>query len=214
MGTRNLTMVIQDQQTKVAQYGQWDGYPEGQGLTILSFLEEKTNIEKLKQILPKVRFENKQDMKQKSEFFKSMGAEDGWMNMEQADQFHKRYPLLTRNLGGEILSKMLEYANQKEIVLVNSEDFALDSLFCEWAYVVDLDKNTLEVYKGFNQSAITPKDRFYNLYDKKNRYKPIKIVKSFSLDKLPDAEKFISECNKQHQRDKTLSKSQDNDLER
>ena len=214
MGTRNLTMVIQDYETKVAQYGQWDGYPEGQGLTILSFLEEKANIEKLKQLLPKVRFENEQDIKQKSEFFKSMGAEDGWMNMEQAEQFHKQYPLLTRNLGGEILSKMLEHADQEEIVLSNSEDFASDSLFCEWAYVVDLDKNTFEVYKGFNQSKLIEKDRFFYLYNKNDRYKPIKIVKSFSLNRLPDAEKFILECNKQKDREQVSSKSQENDLER
>jgi hypothetical protein len=38
MGTRNLTRVICDGKTKVAQYGQWDGYPEGQGKTVLNFL--------------------------------------------------------------------------------------------------------------------------------------------------------------------------------
>ena len=38
MGTRNLTTVIKNSETKVAQYGQWDGYPGGQGLTALKFL--------------------------------------------------------------------------------------------------------------------------------------------------------------------------------
>jgi len=38
MGTRNLTMVISDGKTKIAQYGQWDGYPSGQGADILAFL--------------------------------------------------------------------------------------------------------------------------------------------------------------------------------
>lgn len=36
MGTRNLTAVYLDGQYKVAQYGQWDGYPEGQGITALT----------------------------------------------------------------------------------------------------------------------------------------------------------------------------------
>jgi hypothetical protein len=31
MGTRNLTIVIADKKIKVAQYGQWDGYIEGNG---------------------------------------------------------------------------------------------------------------------------------------------------------------------------------------
>ncbi len=37
-GTRNLTCVVVGGEYKVAQYGQWDGYPSGQGLTALNFL--------------------------------------------------------------------------------------------------------------------------------------------------------------------------------
>ena len=40
MGTRNLTMVInQKGEKKVAQYGQWDGYPSGVGVSVLNFLK-------------------------------------------------------------------------------------------------------------------------------------------------------------------------------
>jgi hypothetical protein len=38
MGTRNLTMVISKGEYKIAQYGQWDGYPSGQGSVVLNFL--------------------------------------------------------------------------------------------------------------------------------------------------------------------------------
>ena len=54
MGTRNATIVIKDNKTKVAQYGQWDGYPSGQGLTALNFLRQAnlsqfgTEVDKLK----------------------------------------------------------------------------------------------------------------------------------------------------------------------
>ena len=205
MGTRNLTMVIQDHQTKVAQYGQWDGFPEGQGVTILSFLQEKANLEKLKEILPKIRFENEQDIKDKVEFSKSIGAREGWLNIEQAGLYDKLYPLDSRDLGGGILYKLLE----QEITLVNAESFASESLFCEWAYVIDLDSNTLEVYRGLNQSRITQKDRFYKLDNPTHNYRPIKIIKRFSLDKLPDVEKFIQECNKQHERSQNISKNKE-----
>ena len=47
MGTRNLTMVISNGETKVAQYGQWDGYPSGNGVIVLEFLTS-TNLEEFK----------------------------------------------------------------------------------------------------------------------------------------------------------------------
>ena len=40
MGTRNLTVVVKDEQVRVAQYGQWDGYPEVTGRGILKILRE------------------------------------------------------------------------------------------------------------------------------------------------------------------------------
>lgn len=49
MGTRNLTAVYLDGQYKVAQYGQWDGYPEGQGITVLTFLRDKMDLELFKE---------------------------------------------------------------------------------------------------------------------------------------------------------------------
>ena len=57
MGTRNLTMVIdQEGQKKVAQYGQWDGYPGGVGAGVLNFLKNDELLQKFKENLRKVRF--------------------------------------------------------------------------------------------------------------------------------------------------------------
>jgi hypothetical protein len=44
MGTRNLTVAIYNNQVKIAQYGQWDGYPSGQGNTILEFLKKLPDV--------------------------------------------------------------------------------------------------------------------------------------------------------------------------
>ena len=37
MGTRHLIAVMADGKYQVAQYGQWDGYPSGQGVSVLTF---------------------------------------------------------------------------------------------------------------------------------------------------------------------------------
>ncbi|KAH0393586.1 hypothetical protein KCU89_g12258, partial [Aureobasidium melanogenum] len=51
MGTRNLTLVYYNGQYRIVQYGQWDGFPDGQGLNVLSFLLDSTNIRKLEEAL-------------------------------------------------------------------------------------------------------------------------------------------------------------------
>ena len=52
MGTRNLTCVYKNGEYRVAQYGQWDGYPEGQGVTILEFLH-RVNINEFRNAIDK-----------------------------------------------------------------------------------------------------------------------------------------------------------------
>lgn len=201
MGTRNLTMVVSNGKTKVAQYGQWDGYPEGQGKTILSLLKRIDAASEW------ARFKDKIDNL-------------NWLTEMQSKKVDKdknwdiNYPYLSRDAGGEIINaihfgKMNVHADigkKKEIDvkiigLTNGEDFASDSLFCEWAYVIDLDKETFEVYKGFNTSPLESTERFYDEHFKpdeseviKERYYPIKFLKSYALNKLPKEKDFIKEC--------------------
>lgn len=193
MGTRNLTMVVMDQQTKIAQYGQWDGRPSGQGLTVLEFMRA-VNSKKFKDILKKVRFQTDEDKEEVDQFLESIGSKDGWMTEEQAKLYRKRYPYFTRDHGAEILNLVYE-SKDKEIVLVNAENFAADGLFCEWAYVIDLDKNALEVYAGFNEAPVKEGDRFYHLTEKGKEYGPVGLVRSYSLDELPSDDTFVTECD-------------------
>lgn len=192
MGTRSLTVVVHNNAVKVAQYGQWDGYPKGQGKTLLSFLQNKTKVEALKKVLPKVRFQTKEDIQEQSEFLKSIGCENGWMNIEQGKLFRSKYPMHHRDVGGEILDLILLHKDSDEIILTDAYYFAADSLWCEWAYVVDFDKNTFEVYAGLNNEKISKEDRFFDLYKQNENYKPVKLFMSFSLDKLPSKKEFIS----------------------
>ena len=165
MGTRNLTMVISNGKTKVAQYGQWDGYPEGQGETILTFFK-KANLK---------TFKDKVDTlatwvteKQLTKFWKDAGhdGKSEWVNMEVSNNFKKAQPQLNRDMAAEVLEFI--YNSDKPVLLKDDSGFIEDSLFCEWAYIIDLDKNTLTV-KG----------------DKE---------KSYSLLKLPTVKEIEKDC--------------------
>ena len=45
MGTRNITRVISNEQLKVCQYCQWDGYPTGAGQSIINFIRNSDDTE-------------------------------------------------------------------------------------------------------------------------------------------------------------------------
>ena len=84
------------------------------------------------------------------------------------------------------------------LTLNDDINFAADSLFCEWAYVIDLDKSTFEAYVGFNKEPLSPDDRFYFLMDKipkdySKQYYPIKLYPcaKWQLNKLPTTEEFL-----------------------
>lgn len=206
MGTRHLTIVIRKEKPVVAQYGQWDGYPEGQGTTVLNFLKN-SNITKFKKKLNNVRFMNKRDENSMKKFMTEIGAPDGYMNMEQSSLYNKKYPYLSRDHGADILNMIYDSdKSDGKIVLRNHINFASDSLFCEWAYLIDLDKNVLEVYEGFNTEPLDDDQRFKNMEVDNNGsgikiYYPIKCVKTYPLDNLPTEEEFIKELTPKEEED-------------
>ena len=195
MGTRGLTMVISNKKPIISNYGQWDHYPSGQGAVTLNFLKSH-KVDEIKEAFKNVKFINKRKQKQIDSFLESIGCKDGWMNGEQASKYHEKYPFLTRDNGANILNLLFD-SKEKTKLIHDQTDFAADSLFCEWCYVIDLDKGTFEVYKGFNEKPLTPKDRFFYLQEKsENGYSPVKKLTSFSLKKLPTVERFIEKCEK------------------
>lgn len=153
MGTRHLIVVKSNKKTKVAQYGQWDGYPEGQGVSILHFLQT-SNLSLFKRMVDGLSF------------YKSDKEHEG-LDVDTN-------PELSRDTSAKLLN--LIYAGSVRKV-IDKEEFADDSLFCEWCYVIDLDKNTLEVYSDFGNPEIT--------------FHALTLVNSFDLQSLPSEEVFI-----------------------
>lgn len=126
MGTRGLTIIKIDGETKVAQYGQWDHYPSGQGLDILRGLHKINEAGEM-------------------DAFKQRVRALSWLTDAQIEELNKsgdwgeKHPYLSRDCGGGIVGEIMA----REILgLVDNSDFAEDGLFCEGIFTIDLDAGT------------------------------------------------------------------------
>lgn len=190
MGTRNLTAVYLDGQYKVAQYGQWDGYPEGQGITALTFLRDKMDLASVlvcPVLLPESSKLLTGDVGRVPQRFLKR-----WITMEDSDRMMEDHPEFSRNTGAGILEMVQNHSDGMK--LQDSINFAADGLFCEWAWVIDLDAGTFEGYCGFGQTPLAENDRFYFLRDleKDNGYHGVQLAAKWNLDALPTDEEFLA----------------------
>lgn len=187
MGTRHCVVAIVDGEHKIAQYGQWDGYPTGQGRTICNFIQNEMDLEKFRNALRETRFLEQSEIYSmwKENVGVDLEASGGTVEWGLAQKFGEIHPELSRDTGADILALVQNGVRG----LKNSIDFVKDSLFCEYAYVVDTDNEVLEVYSGFNKEPVPEGERFSDLEAYTgarvdgDRYYPVKL-----LTKVPFAE--------------------------
>ena len=196
-----MIAVMHDGKYKLAQYGQWDGYPSGQGVGVLAYLATM-NRQKLIAALD-AAFEP--DEAWLTQSYLEAGAtlaslEAGFVSCEVSLKHKKNYPSLSRDTGSDVLALL---QNSSEPVPLQIDiSFAANSLYCEWAYVIDFDKGTFEVFVGFNHEPLADGERFKDLPlpDGVNTdYRPVRLLHAFPLDALPDAVAFLKICEPQEE---------------
>jgi len=87
-------------------------------------------------------------------------------------------------------------------LMPDNRQFLNNSLFCEWAYIVNLTTNKLEVYRGFRTKSRgrgrycaavrRPKD-WKPTHKGQRFYYPVALKNEYDLYNLPDEETFINE---------------------
>lgn len=171
MGTRNLTMVIdQEGNKKVAQYGQFDGYPSGVGIDVFNFIKNKDLFEKFKLNLPKVRFLESEN--RDKEFLDSYNNNVNSRPVKTTDEQKKWFDsYCDRELAAKVLVNIAT-SDDDEIILLDRESAATSSCeTIEYCYLINLKENTLGV----------------------SRYSDLKPYKTYNLNELPSAETYIEE---------------------
>lgn len=198
MGTRHLTVVVHKGEYKVAQYGQWDGYPLGQGKTIANFLQNQMCKPLFRDALDNTSFVEFNPYVR--DLWTKCGADpdSDSVSMDVSNKFKEKYPEFSRDTG----AKVLEIIQDKNGCKLRSElEFVSDSLFCEFAYVINMDDEVVEIYKGFNTEPLEVNERFATLDGKDawdgTKYYPVKLVtdipfEEFTVEAMDDLDKYLS----------------------
>ncbi|CAG8981193.1 hypothetical protein HYALB_00012813 [Hymenoscyphus albidus] len=275
MGTRNVICVYYKGGFVIAQYAQWDGFPEGQGTKIWTFLSTPGNIARLKQGLEHIHTqwerayircrqpvaEALQDWKSYNLIFLTQPANkeisekpkrgedaewpleyksDGspevmkrfevWkkhvlelnelhgLEWDDFDAWRRKsdllmigslqefWPSLSREMGAGILEAVASATAESPLLIKLSLEFVLDSLMCEWAYVVDLDSEQLEDFssrcegtEGLTSARFDEVEERPKGPDGRSRSVGMapNLIKSFRFDELPSSEdEFVASCNR------------------
>lgn len=191
MGTRGLTVIVNNNECVASKYHQWDCYPSGQGSEILYFLQNKLNVDSLKTNLNKIIDIDNNILER---LWVSIGKDPDAISVdfELSSKFEKIYPELHRSTSsGQYLKRIIDKNIEKIYNDPSEINFAADSLFCEWCYVINLDSGTFEIYEGFNKDILDETERFHYLSNLDEEFQPVKHSITYEMHSLPTLEKFI-----------------------
>lgn len=148
MGTRSSIGIHIDGKDKLT-YNQYDGYPTNMGVAVYTQVVDMIRELGWKKI---ASLSKKMKQVKSDKAFTEKQKEKYGHHWEQVSTGKDMYSLL-RGLQGDL------YGMIKEGVMVGHNEFIHDSLFCEWAYILNVDEKTFEIYQGFQTSP--PKDGRY-----------------------------------------------------
>jgi len=180
MGTRGAVGFALDGKLKLT-YNHYDSYPSGLGDEVMGFVRNIVRCETLENLKAKVKSLEMVEEGSKPTKAQIQQYKDS-LDLSVGEQNSEDWYCLLRGLQG--VKGLEAVAEGKCLHLTNSENFPEESLFCEWAYVMDLDRQVVEVYKGF-QSKAHKKGRFANAakpanwnpdYKGQEFYYPCKLV--------------------------------------
>lgn len=178
MGTKGAFGLYRNGQTK-ATYNHYDSYPSELGEDIV-FSIAKASLKKLNNTFDNIVLvrDNSQPIKEQiEECAKVVDVGD-----------NKEWYWILRDAQGDLdvyVKKGLKY-------MIDGQSFLKDSLFCEWAYIINLDDNVLEVYKGFQE--LPDYNRYYDASLMNDKYKNCKLIAKIKLDDIMKMGEMLSKA--------------------
>ena len=165
-------------------YNHLDSYPSGLGRKVLEFCANNT-IENLEKFFNKIELVDESSKPTEEQIKKCVeaGYYSGVVSTKSVDDWY----CLLRNLQGNFdeYQDLIDNDEAKTIFMTDCISFIKDSLFCEYAYIINLDDEVLEFYEGYQKEA--QKGNRYGETEEDGYY-PCKLVFAISLDEIIEAD--------------------------
>jgi hypothetical protein len=143
MGTRNLFTIIKNDKTVLAKYNQWDGYLDGQGKQLSDFIENDLSFETLNNGISRIKLlDSEKDQAVLDSIYERLNA-----TRYDDESRSMLFPLITRdtNIRQQLQAISIGVGPLES---VDASEFQNDGLFCEYAYTLNLDENTVSVFRS------------------------------------------------------------------
>lgn len=168
MGTRGCYGFRKNGVDKLT-YNHFDSYPDYLGEIMVKFCKE-TSLKELNEIFDKIILIDEMGKPTTEQIEECKEYYDGTVSNQTPDDWY----CLLRNAQGNpnAYKNGLKYMN-------DCGDFIKDSLFCEYAYIINLDTNCLEFWVGFQKEPYS-----FNRYgvEEDRGYYPCKMVSYYPLE--------------------------------
>lgn len=192
MGTRGAIGFYRDGRTK-ATYNHFDSYPDVTGAEMVEYCKRFT-VDQMKDVFDRLYLVSSRahPSEEECEKFKSFAdVSVGDVRVGASLENIEWYQLL-RDMQGT-----LKHYHMMDgyLAMIDGSKFLQDSLFCEYAYIVNLDDEALEFYVGFQKE---PDDNRYQPEEPDDQgYWGVKLVDVYPLKDLviEDTETIVGLMN-------------------
>lgn len=161
----------------IAVYRHWDSYPEGLGAEFTGFLKKNKN--KLDRVFGNIEVVDGNS--KPTDMQKAYCTEMGWCNTNVSSRSDTDWYCLLRETQDP--EKWQEAIDSGNLVYVDNQiDFIKDSLFCEFAYIYDVDNEVLEYYMGFQHEP--QEENPYGCTPDEDDYYPSRLMGKLRMAEL------------------------------
>ena len=173
-------------------YNHFDSYPDYLGRRVVEFCKNHT-IEELNKLYDKIVLVNERNDIPNADQIKHC-VDNGWCDLSVSNQSTDDWYCLLRNIQGDLeeLNKAKEQA-----YMIDNHNFIKDSLWCEYAYIINLDDKILEFYEGFQKTPQEGNRYGFTIKDGYDGYYPCKLSLTFPLNEIDDVARIVEMMDSQ-----------------